>query len=441
MAPTIPPRRPWRRPLAAGLVAAAIQAALIALTAGARLRKGTEDTDLYFRYASRMLGGEVPYRDFPIEYPPLALPFFLAPAAVVRDLVGFKVAFAAEMLALNALIVLLVAVRVAQREGTGRIPARLAWYTLIVLILSRLIVTRYDSAPTLAAIAATLAWAAGRPALGGLAGGLGTLIKVYPAAPSLVALVADWRHPAGRRGRGAVMFALVVLGGGLAWVGLGGVRGAAGSLRYQGERGLEYGSLYSGAQMLVAKVLGASIAIERDHAAFSSVTRWSKGLLGLVFPIQAAAIVGVCWVFARRGARELIRYSAAAVLAFIATGKVFSPQFLIWLIPFMAVLDGPRAGRLRWLFAATCAATLLAPAGLGWLDRTDLAIILAYNGRNALLIWLLFALVFGPASTRRDDEATVAADPESEQRDVGLPEPRATGKMGGARTDPTEEPS
>ncbi len=392
----------WRRSLTPGLVAATIQAVLVALVTGAKLCEGTEDTDLYFRFASLLRRGKVPYRDFLVEYPPLALPAFLSPALFARDLVAYKVAFAAEMLFINALAVLLVAMWVERREGSPRVAVRLAWYTGFALILGRLIVTRYDAAPMLVGFAATLGGAAGRPALGGLLGAAGTLLKVYPAAPTLVALLADRHRGRGGRYRGAIAFGLTLVGGGLTWLGVGGVRGVAESLRFQADRELEYGSLYSGGQMLAAKLLGATITIGRDHSSFSTSTPWSEGLLKIVFPIQAAAVIGVCWVFARRGRRELVRYSAAAVLAFIATNKVFSPQFLIWLIPYMAVLEGPVGRRGRWLFLATCGATLLAPAGLSSLPRTSLWIILAYNVRNVLVAWLLLVLVFGPAAPDSD---------------------------------------
>ena len=91
------------------------------------------------------------------------------------------------------------------------------------------------------------------------------------------------------------------------------------------------------------------------------------------------------------------------MLGLIITGKVFSPQYLIWLMPYIAVLDGPVASRGRRLFAAVCAETLLAPAWLNFLSRTSLWVILAYNVRNVLIAFWLW-LVFGPRGDRADHE-------------------------------------
>jgi hypothetical protein len=269
---------------------------------------------------------------------------------------------------------------------------------LSFVILCRLLVTRYDAAPMLLGFAASVWWFSGRAAPGGLAAALGALVKLYPAVVPLLAAIRDRTRPGAARGKGAAVFFLTSLLGAATWLSLGGVRGVSATLRYHLERGFEYGSVYSGAQMLVAKLVGTPFLIARDHASFSSITPWSAPLRDWVLPIQVACLLVVCGVFARRGMREGVRYSGAAVLAFIVTGKVFSPQYLIWLLPFIAVLEGPIARPGFWFFAAGCAATLIAPALTGSFARTDIAVILAYNIKNALFLALLAILTFGPRS-------------------------------------------
>ena len=185
---------PVSRPLGQGevfkaaLIAVVLQAVLVTMTTLVKLRTGSEDTDFYYRYATMTLDGKVPYRDFRVEYPPLAIPLFLAAKLVSRGVVGFRVAFAIEMLIFNAGTVLVVARWVERRQGRARVTSSLAWYTLFFLMLSRLMISRYDAAPMLIGFGASVWWFSGREVLGGLAAAVGTLMKLYPA---LVALVAS----------------------------------------------------------------------------------------------------------------------------------------------------------------------------------------------------------------------------------------------------------
>jgi hypothetical protein len=43
------------------------------------------DLPIYEEDATTLLDGEMPYRDFPIEYPPGALPMFVLPAVMFGD--------------------------------------------------------------------------------------------------------------------------------------------------------------------------------------------------------------------------------------------------------------------------------------------------------------------------------------------------------------------
>jgi hypothetical protein len=75
----------------------------------------------------------------------------------------------------------------------------------------------------------------------------------------------------------------------------------------------------------------------------------------------------VVWVLFARGAptrERLVTATAAAVAAFIAFGKVFSPQFMIWLIPLVPLVAG-----LAGLIASTLAAGSLALTQLWFPDR------------------------------------------------------------------------
>ena len=118
----------------------------------------------------------------------------------------------------------------------------------------------------------------------------------------------------------------------------------------------------------------------------------------MALPIQVAALVAVAVHSAHARIAEPLRDATAALVAFIAFGKVLSPQYLIWLLRFVAALPEQYGRRARVLVLACCAlTTLLYPWWLGRLVRQNSDAVLALNLRNTLLVGLSVLLL---ASTR-----------------------------------------
>jgi hypothetical protein len=172
------------------------------------------------------------------------------------------------------------------------------------------------------------------------------------------------------------------------------------SLGYHAGRGLEIESLFGGALFLAGTISGSKAPWVFDHNAYHLSSEWGARLAFLTFPVQAAALLLVMWAFRRSGMAEGLRFSAAAVLAFIVFGKVLSPQYLIWLFPFVAVLDGPTGSIARKIFLLGCVITLLLypGPGLGMVLEHQAGAILLLNLRNALLVWMLAVLLYGHES-------------------------------------------
>src|SRR6185312_13673560 len=84
--------------------------------------------------AKAIRGGDLPYRDQEIEYPPLSIPVLIAPIYVDDSTQGFVDGFMWEMLAFDLAIVVLIAL--ALPGETGRVLSALGVYTAGVVILS-----------------------------------------------------------------------------------------------------------------------------------------------------------------------------------------------------------------------------------------------------------------------------------------------------------------
>ncbi len=291
-----------------------------------------DDVKLYFKDVQPILVGKLPYRDYPVEYPILAMPFFLAPLVFSDQFDGYKHAFVVEMLLVNAVAVWLVARGVADSEGVEKVPGRLAWYSLVFAVFCPMIVYRFDLAPMLLAFASALWMAKGRMAAGGVAAGLGMLVKLVPGLVIVpfLARPGAWRLKA----RCLVASALTVAVGGFGWWCLEGQQ-ISRSFRYHGERGLEIGSLPASAYLVAHKLAGVWIFTHFDHGSMNVSGPGSGDAARLAPILQGALLVLVAGRARFMASGDEMRFAAAALLAFVLPGKVLSPQYLIWLIPFV----------------------------------------------------------------------------------------------------------
>ena len=62
------------------------------------------------------------------------------------------------------------------------------------------------------------------------------------------------------------------------------------------------------------------------------------GLLTTLLEVAALVVIWVLFARSHRDARAVSAASAASVLAFVAFGRVLSPQYVIWLVPALAVV-------------------------------------------------------------------------------------------------------
>jgi hypothetical protein len=357
--------------------------------------------EIFYVDASRAIEGEVPYRDFTVEYPFLGFVLFLVPRLCVSTFAEYRVAFGVQLLVFNAASVYTLARVLALTGQSEALRSRLAWYTACFASLCPLVMGPYDLAPMAVAFIAAVLWFRGYSIWGGQLAGAGALLKIFPGAILAPALVWEFTHRRAARSRGALAFLAVLVAGTVCWVGVGGVEGVKRSFLYHTERGLEIESLYAGIILLAGKMTGQVVGISHDHSALHIAPDCGGAVAAWTFPIQVLGMLVVMWRFWRTGATDGVRYAAAAILAFMALGKILSSQYLTWLIPFVAVLDGEVGRRGRWIYLMACIATTIIYPLIGLrliVAQNALSAILLLNFRNGLLIVLLALLLFGNAA-------------------------------------------
>lgn len=335
----------------------------------------------------------VPYRDFFVEYPPGIFLLIVPPARLAGDAATYATLFKLEM-ALCLVAAALAAADLARRLGRGRVVGALA----VAVAAAGVVCThRYDAWVALAVILSVHAAVAGGAATAGLWVGIGTLSKGTPLLllPLLAAFMAARDGP-----RAALR--LAVAAAGVCVSGLVLTLGWCGPAFFDALRAVGARSPH------VESTAGALLALLAPGA----VHAVAQASLDVAGPGAAAAGVaatiaaGVTWlavttVAARRarrdGAAALVDGAIAVLVAFMVAGKIFSPQFLVWILPLAVVAcAGAERRRLRWALVALLALTQviypLAYRHVAALAPWALALILA---RNLALAGWAFALLRG----------------------------------------------
>lgn len=344
------------------VVAAAVFVSLCASLANVwQANPAITDVPVYLRYGDAIERGHVPYRDFRIEYPPGALPAFAVPSLLTDGSRSYARVFALEMvlLGLVAIVACFAALRSLGVHG-WRLIVGLAPLTFAPVLLGSLLLTRFDLYPAALAAAAVALLLAGRDRLGSGVLGAAIAVKLYPAVLLPLAVAWTWR----RRGRREALIGLGLCLGVAVLIFLPffvlSPDGVVWSVRRQLDRPLQIESLGSAVLLALHHAAGMPLAWASSHG--------SQNLTGTVAVVAAAVttalqlgVLGfIWWRFARSATvtgGRFVEACVAVVVAFVALGKVLSPQFLVWLLPLVGLLVWRRAWPALVLLVGACALT------------------------------------------------------------------------------------
>jgi len=296
-------------------------------------------------------GVQPPFHMLPIEYPPLTLvPFSLA---LLAPLSYYQLIFS-FLMALTAMLVYWLLLRYGPR-GAGLI------FTLY--LLGGAVATahvRFDLLPAALTLISLIAaerrhWTSAYVALA-----FGVLLKIYPILLLPALFIAEqqaekrvFMPPQSFRLAMLPRYLLNTLQGMHRWRWkhcllffgvLGGITSIFAVLNFQGaiisqllyfaNRPVQIES--SGSTILwFIKLLGVPFSITNDHGSLNIVNPFS-GIVSLTSTLLSIVGFVYCIIMQWRGKMDVVQTGIALIFVFIATGKVFSPQYIIWLVPLLA---------------------------------------------------------------------------------------------------------
>lgn len=290
-----------------------------------------QDIHVYFESSHWVLGGGVLYRSVPSEYPLLANLVFAAVrlvSQVVPVLTDPYDRFAWVWVSLMLPLWFVVLHRLWTRFPR---PALFLWLTPASLYFG---LYRFDAAAVLLSLLCVEAIHEDRVRRAAVMLGLVTALKGYALFLLPAFAVYVWRRKSfGEAVVASVVFLAPFAAANLVTLGFGGVDGLMFAYRFHAARWLNGESTWDA----IAYLAGPAI---RDW-----LPRFTK-----LPPILEAACALVAAGFRPREPRDLMRAFLFATTGFISFSVFYSPQFVLWLVPFVADFAWPLAA---WLVVIT----------------------------------------------------------------------------------------
>ena len=400
-----------------GLILVAIMVAACVGYTIAIWATGIDTEVMNYRYgnAQEIFSGTVPAT----EYPPLALVFIALPMVFADTPFGYNVAFIVEML-IFMVAGLFLSSKLATDLGRDAKQGMLL-YTVLMILMLEFVLDRFDVIPAVMTLGALHLFLSGRREWAFLLLALGTLTKLYPALLFPVWIILLWFNGERRD----------MLRGALVFIGTGAVAVAVcmatnpdlitGFMGYHGDRPLQIESVASSLVYLLSIPGLTDVWIQSATDPGSFLSDNLRGPLpdavaSMMMPVMVAAIIGVCVLYAwkrRSSSDDGMRLAALAMLgclmAFVVFNKVFSSQYLIWLIPsvllVLLVSDERLSKRLNVSVLAMFVLTQVNFAyNVGYLGGganigdLGMMVILA---RNLVAVYILYLCISGIVLDRR----------------------------------------
>jgi hypothetical protein len=358
-----------RRLTAQGWVVAALLLGIaavrvFALVHGVRVEANQYDINRFYAIAQ---SAGVPYRDYPVEYPPLTVLLLKAVAAVLHSRNRFG----------DGILLLSLASEIAIGWILWRTWGLRAALVFLVIdsVLIALLITRLDLVSTALTVAAVAAALRRRPVLGAILIAIGCGVKLWPLPVALVLLMVLRDR---ERLRYGVTLAACTAAGVAGWLLVGGSAAIQQVLTFRGATGWQ-----------VESVPGSFIHLVTREVPFSVAGSNRFGTVPAAVPVILFGVAAVItlWVLSRATRNDIGPAWIASVGAFLACATLLSPQFVVWLFPAAAIcwVTGHRS--------LTIAVALVAVLTLAETEYLTYPVLLSVSTKGLLLVALRNAVL------------------------------------------------
>ena len=310
------------------------------------------DLDHYYDNAGDVLSGLMPYSEAKFEYPPLSLVFMLIPRVLTWDLESFHYGCA-----VLTYVFLAIGSYFLVRIADERIGCR--WQTHLIMILVVLfgnyfVIARNDVYPTVMAIIAFWLYLKDRHVLAFIMMALAAMTKMYPAIfliPMLMPLVlkGEWKKGVMCLLAAATVCFIVELPFLITDPST-----AFAYLNYHSDRGIQVESVAASFFMIYDLIVPGNLSVVFAYGSDNLSGAGPDALAPFMNTILAIVLISFVAVMLVRIHRlrvsettgpQVVLISVTMLMLFIAFSKVYSAQYLIWILMLLPLTQMSCFGR------------------------------------------------------------------------------------------------
>ena len=352
--------------------------------------------------------------EWKMEYPPFALVFMLIPRLFGWIAETYEIFYVVEVFVFMV-IGLIYTDKLAEHFGKNRKNSMLAYSVLVVLLLE-FVTDRYDIFPAVLTLMSFYYFVKNRYAWAFILIAVGMMTKLYPALLFPIyflcfAMKGEWKDA--WKGTAVFIITTLII---VVPVMIIDMDALTYFIEYHADRPLQIESvaaslIYPLAMLGLTKV---TITSAKDPGSFGSdnlVGEIPDAVVGFLTPLMIICVLGICFFFAytyrkadEDGRIKVLGLAVAAVMmVFMVFGKVFSAQYLIWVIsPIVFILMFEGDMFKTPLFKVTVAAFIMTQADFvynvgvlhGGSNINDIGMIIILI-RNILTIVILYLMIRG----------------------------------------------